>query len=145
MWGRLKQWITRQQVRLANETLEFLDVWELSVTQPGILDIRPSVSKLSARMILDLRDRLREDETGKVDQIRVDFSNVSEFIGPWGIHFAVLIDLYRRFNGRLVVTGLQSKPASMAWLLRRSSEIRAITQMADDTPTDAAPREREAA
>jgi hypothetical protein len=139
MWGRLKQWMTADTEQLTSETLEFLDLWQLAITDPGVLTVKPTSTRLRARNMLDFRERLRNDGPDDFQEIRFDFSSVEEFTGPWAIHFAVLIDLLRKSHGRVFVTGLRSKPARMAWLLRHSQEIREL--FADDLNCN----EREAA
>ena len=58
--------------------------------------------------------------------IRFDFSRVTELVGPWGIHFAILIRLEHLIGVPVTVSGLTGQPADMARLFRSSPKVRAL-------------------
>lgn len=102
---------------------------ELVIGADGTLSIRPLMSRLSFEELQDVIDQLRNDGLPAVSRIRFDFSKITELVGPWGLHFAILIRFANEIDIPVEVIGLHGQPAALAWLFRRSPQIRLLLQM----------------
>jgi hypothetical protein len=98
--------------------------WELIPEDNNTLIIRFLTERLCFDDLRDLIGNLRTSKFGVFVHIYFDFTLVQEFVGPWGIHFALLIGLARNIPVRINMIGLPGKPAALAWLFRGSPEVR---------------------
>ena len=105
---------------------DFIERWEIIAGTGGTLTIRPLRPRLYACELDGVLERMRE--TGVLSAARVcfDLSNVAELVGPWGVHFALLVRFAAESGVAVAVTGLQSQPAALAWIFRASPEVRAM-------------------
>ncbi len=113
-----------------------IDRFEFVMEAPGTLIIRPKGSTLDRAGLQQVCQRILETKGLHLSRIQFDFSMVTEFSGPWSIHFGLLIRLSRAVAPRVSVTGLRGQPASAAWVYRRSPAMRALL---DEPRTNTAP------
>jgi hypothetical protein len=96
-----------------------------SPSQP--LCIRPLIPELEVCELQRLLERLYVLSRRDLHYVRFDFSFVTKFVGPWGAHFAALSRTADDLAIEIEMTGLNSQPAGLAWLFRRSREMRRVT------------------
>lgn len=103
-----------------------LAIWEVAVTREGFM-VRPIGSELSPRDIALLARRLTAcDSSLTADRVVMDFSNVNHFGPQWTVVLAMLLDLSRRLNGAVTVSGLHGQPAAVASLYGRNRSLRRL-------------------
>lgn len=118
--------------RMRNRASRLFELCELVCPDSSSLAIQPRVRALRLRDMLDIIAALDEREMGRLRYVAFDFSCVEELDGPWGVHFALLINLSRRLKRRVIVTSLRGQPAKVARLFRKSSDIQALCFSLDD-------------
>ncbi len=123
--------------RTLNRTARLLELCEVACPEPGGITITPRVRTLGLRDMLDMFAALDEAAMSELKYVAFDFSEVEEFTGPWGVHFAMLIHLSRRLSCRVLATSLHGQPAKVARLFRQSEDIRTLCFSLDD---DGAPQ-----
>ncbi|HNO78528.1 MAG TPA: hypothetical protein PKN33_10755 [Phycisphaerae bacterium] len=123
--------------RMLDRTARLLELCEFACPEPGGITIQPKVHSLGLRDMLDMIAALDERAMANLKYLAFDFSQVEEFTGPWGVHFALLINLSKRLNCRVLATSLHGQPAKVARLFRQSEDIRALCFSLDD---DGAPQ-----
>ncbi len=119
--------------RMLNRTSRMLELCELCSPEPGGVVIQLKVHTLGLRDMLDIVAALDEREMSHLKYLAFDFGQVEELAGPWGVHFAMLINLSRRLQKRVIVTSLQGQPAKVARLFRQSPDIQALCFSLDET------------
>ncbi len=103
-----------------------LAIWEVAVTREG-LEVRPIGSELCPQDIALLARRLTQcDFSLTAAQVVMDFSNVRHFGPQWTVVLAMLLDLSRRLNGAVKVSGLQGQPAAVVSLYGRNRALRRL-------------------
>ena len=112
--------------RMLNRTTRLLQLCELSSPEPGGISIQPQVRTLGLRDMLDMITALDESAMSQLKYVAFDFAQVEEFTGPWGAHFAMLINLSRRLKCRVIATSLHGQPAKVARLFRQSEDIQTL-------------------
>jgi len=100
--------------------------FELVTQTGGTLVIRPGQASLQVEQLQALLHDVLEAEPQAFKRIHFDLSNVQKLAGPWGAHFAMLIQLARMLNLPVSVGGLHRQPAAMVWLFKDSPEVRAL-------------------
>ena len=123
--------------RMLNRAARLLELCEVACPEPGGITIQPRVRSLGMRDMLDMIAALDEGAMANLKYVAFDFSQVEEFTGPWGVHFAMLINLSRRLNCRVIATSLHGQPAKVARLFRQSEDMQALCFSLDD---DGAPQ-----
>jgi hypothetical protein len=118
--------------RMLNRTARLLKLCEFACPEPGGITIQPQVRSLGLREMLDMIAALDESAMSNLKYLAFDFSQVEEFTGPWGVHFAMLINLSRRLKCRVLATSLHGQPAKVARLFRQSQDIRALCFSLDE-------------
>ncbi len=121
MLGKLTSLLRR---RATGTDAERMRCWELVAEAEDTLIIRPLSPRLSAEQLRKMLDDVQSADPSVFRRVRIDLSHVIEFPGQWGVHFALLIRFASEVPGRVHVTGVHGRLAAMAWLLRRSPEVR---------------------
>lgn len=104
---------------------------------PTELVIRPKERHLRWTSLEEASNYIIDNRLRGYCVVRFDFSRVTELIGPWGIHFAMLIWLEHRIGVPVRISGLSGQPADMARLFCHSPNVRAlITGQSSDRSQD---------
>lgn len=82
-----------------------------------------------AAIVKDVQARALSDRTASVE---FDFSRVEQLQGPWGVHFAMLIDLGQRSGLKVSLRGLRRQPLQLVRLFRHTPEVRGLLAPEDD-------------
>ncbi|MFQ5491487.1 MAG: hypothetical protein ACE5GE_12265 [Phycisphaerae bacterium] len=93
---------------------------------PSELVVRLKERHLRWTSLEEVVNYIRDNELRGYCRIRFDFSRVNELIGPWGVHFAILIRLEHQAGVPVMVSGLTGQPADLARLFRSSPHVRAL-------------------
>jgi len=109
-------------------------ICEFVADADGALVIRFRRAVLTCADVQAVVSRVHRSGRPSYGRIHFDFSGVAELVGPWGVHFAVLARLAQTVPGRVQVSGLHGQPAALAWLFRRSPEVRALLENGPTTP-----------
>lgn len=125
MFWNLRHTETKRSTNDA-DCVNLLSRWEIAVTQDGLL-IRPIGPELTPQDLAPLTRRLTQcDSTGAAQRVRFDFSTVRHFGPQWTVVLAMLLDLSRRLNGAVSVSGLQGQPAAVMSLYRNNQSLRRL-------------------
>ena len=111
----------------------WVEKFEMVADTEGKLTIRPLLARLSCYELQNMVDKLREGALESISRICFDFSIVRELTGPWGSHFAILIRLANEVDAPVHLIGLYSQPTALAWLFRRSPQLRLLLQFPSNT------------
>ncbi len=99
---------------------------ELATRACGTLIIRPVTASLDVEDFRMVIRQVRDANSRSFSRIEFDFSRVQELVGPWGVHFAMLLQLAEQLNLPVFLSGLHGQPAALAWIFRNSPEVRAL-------------------
>jgi len=100
--------------------------WELVPASDNTLTVRFLTAHLHSNDLKDLMARLRGPRFRGLSDICFDLAPVEELVGPWGVHFALLIKLARDMSMHVHLNGLHGQPAALAWIFRSSPEVRVL-------------------
>ena len=114
--------ITRGKRQCSADT-DWMDMFEMETAADGILIVRPVSAVLTVDSLQKLVRHLDRVSAGVLKRIHFDLSNVTELAGPWGVHFAILIEFSSRRGIRVSAGGLKGQPLALAWLFRNTAEL----------------------
>jgi len=127
----LRRWFQSWLGRVSEADAFWAGRFEIVASPSQPLCIRPLFAELEVCELQSLLERLYELSRHDLHDVRFDFSRVQNFVGPWGAHFAALSHAAADLSIQIRMTGLNSQPAGLAWLFRRSREMRRIIVESD--------------
>jgi hypothetical protein len=123
MWTRLTGFLNH---RASPPETALGEKCEVVSREGDTLTVRPLSRSLRSDELQKLLGQVRRTGLGTFGRVHFDFSHVAELVGPWGVHFAMLIQLVRDVPVQVCITGLHGQPAALAWLFRESPELRSL-------------------
>lgn len=121
MWRRLTGRVSTGSVRMG-----LIRQFELEADTGGTLTIRPLTAHLTHEDLQAVIENVHQAASASFQNICFDFSKVTQLVGPWGVHFALLIYLARGLSACVSLNGLRGQPAALARLFRASPAVRAL-------------------
>ena len=114
---------TKRNRRQCFADTRWMDMFELEADVNGTLIVRPVSEVLTETLMQELVRYVDEVSEDIFDLIHFDLSKVVELAGPWGVHFAILIEFSHRKEIQVSAGGLREQPLALAWLFRNTSEL----------------------
>ncbi|HRY71505.1 MAG TPA: hypothetical protein P5304_26135 [Phycisphaerae bacterium] len=96
--------------------------------EDGTALVRLREPQLSLDRLEVATSALTADKNARPLAVVFDFSEVHRLLGPWTLHFAVMIHLARRLGRPVRVRGLHGQPLDAALLYRNSRQIRDLIE-----------------
>lgn len=127
-----KQLLSRPRPDDTTPDLGWLDDFELIAGRVGPLKVRAKSARLTVQALQDLSRRLGTLAPRALPGLVFDLATVTDFIGPWGAHFAALVAMAEDLSTEVRITKLQARPRALVWLFRRSECVRRLFQASEE-------------
>ena len=90
------------------------------IHQDGALHVVLTTKVLDYRIFYRILRIIQQTMPADTNCVELDCSNVSEFCGPWGVHFAMVLNFSKEHDLKVVLLGLEGQPLALAQVFSSS-------------------------